>query len=412
MADDDYGTEIPLDIPEAEKQLDAAESGDKPPPDSTTTETPPTAGGDESTATGDMHDDSEYTKQLQNQYETDIKRSEAHAHDQQQYIDYFQKQMANNPQPPQMQQLQQIPPAGQDQKAQVTQRVLQVLAIAAVAFSLFGRRRNGYAQGALMGGVGALINGFVQGQHEQQKEASSKWHGLNESIIKENQMRQQEYKDIMENKRLTLGEQMKLMEMKGKFYESNRMETNAQKQDLAAIHKHVYQQMEQWNKTHMANAVMSKADKANWAALVLEKSDGKADIYTPEGLKWAYKNYPPSQYLNEKKTARKVDETGKASGGFSGKQEERVPETDLDRRMDEKFGKIRPQASPSPSPSSDDEPYVPDQAHDEKSVLGGVAPRNSKPWLKKPSVFDKKDFAPSASNPNVSDTYDDEGTGL
>lgn len=376
--DDDYGTDIPLNIPEAESQLDAAESGDKPPTDPTTTETQQTADGD-NTATGDTHDDSEYTKQLQNQYETDIKRAESHAHEQQQYIDYFQKQMSNNPQPPQK--IPQLPPAPEEQKGQVTQRVLQVAAIAAIAFSLFGKRRNGYSQGALMGGMGALIQGYMQGNAEKHKEDTVKWHQLNQSIIKENQQRQQEYKDLLENKRLTLGEQMKLMEMKGKFYDSNRMESNAQKQDLAAIHKHVYQHMEQWNKTHMANSPMSKADSENWRALALEKSGGKADTKTPEGLKWAFEHYPPSQYFNEKKTPRKVDkDTGKSTGGFSGKQEDKssdkAPETDLDRRMDEKFGKIRTQGSPSPSPPSD----------------------------KKTSVLDKSDF----SSPNV----DDEGTGL
>ena len=371
MADDDYGTEIPLDIPEAEKQLDEAESEDeKPPPDPTTTEVPKTADGSDSTATGDMHDDSEYTKQLQNQYETDIKRSEAHAHDQQQYIDYFQQQMANNPQPPQMQQLQQIPPAGQDQKAQVTQRVLQVLAIAGVAFSLFGRRRNGYAQGALMGGMGALINGFVQGQHEQQKEASSKWHGLNESILKENQMRQQEYKDIMENKRLTLGEQMKLMEMKGKFYESNRMETNAQKQDLAAIHKHLTD-MQKWQDTHRANRILSKADNDNYRAMVLEKSGGKADINTKEGAAWAYDHYPPSQYLNEKKSSKYDKKTGERTGGFTGKDGKK-PNAESDDPLN--LG-IHKHAGPDSSGGTgytgpDGKPYTPKQDQ-QPSVLGG-----------------------------------------
>jgi hypothetical protein len=356
--------------------------GSASPTDPTTTEVPPTAGSDDSTATGNTHDDAEYTKQLENQFQTDVKRSEAHAHDQQQYIDNIQKQMADlqGMQPPQP--LQQIPPASQDQKGQVTSRVLQVLAIAGVAFSLFGKRRNGYAQGALMGGLGSLIQGYMQGNHEQHNQNTKNWHQLNESIIKENQDRMNQYKAILGNKKLNLEEQMKLMAMKGKFYESNRMESNAQKQDLAAIHKHIAH-MADWQDKHRANAIMSKADKAKWAALVLEKSDGQADVYTPEGLKWAYKNYPPSQFYNDEKTTYTTDpNTGKQSktiGGFSGKEPEKQAQTDLDRRMDEKFGKIRTQASPSPSPS-------PDQ---------------------KKSVFDRNDF----SSPDTSDTGDD-GSGL
>ena len=321
----------------AEDQLDStAPDPDPDPPateetpaDPTTTEVPPTAGSDDNTSTGDTHSDDEYTKQLQNQYETDIKRSEAHAHDQQQYIDNIQQQQADiaNTPKPQMQQ-QQMPPAGQDQKGQVTQRVLQVLAIAGVAFSLFGRRRNGYAQGALMGGLGSLIQGYMHGNEEKHKADTANWHQLNQSIHAENQQRMQEYKDILANKKLNMSQQMELMRMKGQFYQSNRMETNAQKQDLAAIHKHITD-MEKWQSTHRANAIMSKADHDNWRALVLEKSGGKADINTPDGSKWAFDNYPPSQYFNDKKSARKTDsKTGKQSGGFSGKDKKPDEESD------------------------------------------------------------------------------------
>ena len=297
------------------------------PADPTTTEVSPTAGSDDSTATGDTHSDDEYTKQLQNQYETDIKRSEAHAHDQQQYIDNIQKQQADmqSIQPPQ--QIPQIPPASQDQKGQVTQRVLQVLAIAGVAFSLFGRRRNGYAQGALMGGLGSLIQGYMKGNQEQHNQNTKNWHQLNESIIKENEDRMKQYKAILGNKKLNLEEQMKLMGMKGKFYESNRMESNAQKQDLTAIHKHLLD-MENWQEKHRRNTPKPTADEREYRALVLEKSDGKADTSTPDGLKWAFEHYPPSQYYNEKKTSKYDRKTGERTGGFTGKNGKPNTESD------------------------------------------------------------------------------------
>lgn len=323
MADDDYGTDIPLNIPEAESQLDASENAPK---DPTTTEVPPTAGSDAADpAAADTQNDAEYTKQLQNQYQTDIKRAEAHAHDQQQFIDHFQQQMSNDPKPPQ--QIQQLPPAPEEQKGQVTQRVLQVAAIAAVAFSLFGKRRNPYAQGALMGGIGSLIQGYLQGNAEKHKEDTVKWHQLNEAIHTENRERLQDYKDILANKHLNLAQQMDLLKMKGEFYKSSRMENNAAKGDLAAIQKHV-EHMEKGQAMHASNSPMSKADGENWRALVLEKSGGKADTKTQDGLKWAFENYPPSQYFNEKKTARKIDpRTGKAAGGFSGKEK---PDTESD----------------------------------------------------------------------------------
>lgn len=369
MADDDYGKEIPLNIPEAESQLDASESQD-PPKDPTTTETPPTTGADDNTATGDTHDDAEYTKQLQNQYETDIKRADAHAHDQQQYIDSIQKQqadIANTPKP----QLQQIPPASQDQKGQLTSRVFQVLSIAAVAFSLFGKRRNGYAQGALMGGIGALINGYVQGNAEKHKQDTANWHKLNEDIHKENGERLQDYKDILANKKLNMEQQMKLMEMKGKFYESNRMEMNGQKQDVAAIHKHVTD-MKKYQDNHNQNTPMPKADAEMYNGLIQEKSGGKYDMSTPEGRKWAMENYPRSQFYNDKKDPVRTDKkTGEKSGGFYPKK--------VDPKSDDplNLGIHKPKPGESTTGQTgytgpDGKPYTPksDDSKDSPSVLG------------------------------------------
>jgi hypothetical protein len=89
--------------------------------------------------------DDEYTKQLQNQYETDLKRSEDHAHIQKQSEDYFNQKIAElgNMQPPSMLgQQQQMPPMAPQAKQHITATIFQVLAIAATAFSVFGTRRN------------------------------------------------------------------------------------------------------------------------------------------------------------------------------------------------------------------------------------------------------------------------------
>jgi hypothetical protein len=358
----------------ADDQLDPATPDPDPDPpesDPTTTEVPPTAGSDDSTATGNTHDDAEYTKQLENQFQTDVKRSEAHAHDQQQYIDNIQQQMADlqSMQPPQ--QLQQIPPASQDQKGQVMSRVLQVLAIAGVAFSLFGKRRNGYAQGALMGGLGSLIQGYMKGDQEQHNQNTKNWHKLNESIIKENQDRMNQYKAILGNKKLNLEEQMKLMAMKGKFYESNRMESNAQKQDLAAIHKHLAH-MADWQDKHSLNTPMTKADAAKYNGLVMEKSGGKYDMSTPEGRQWAFDNYPRSQFYDDEKTTYTYDKDGKKikerTGGFSGKDKKPDPQSDDPLNLGIHKHPKQDSIGGTGYTGPDGKPYTPKE---EPSVLGG-----------------------------------------
>jgi hypothetical protein len=286
------------------------------------------------------------TKQLKRQYKDDVDQYQHRHQEQQHYVDYLQKRQAEmeNMQPPQMQQM---PPAPEEQKGLVTQRIFQVLAIAGIAFSLFGHKRNGFAQGALMSGMGSLIKGYLQGQQEKHKQDVEQWHLHNQSIMNDNKERMNGYNQIMDNKRLRMADQMELFKMRGEFYKDGRMQQNAIKGDLAKIHQHL-EHMKKWQDTHNLNTPMSKADAEMYNGLIQEKSGGKYDMSTPEGRAWAAENYPRSQFYNEKKSRVKQDkDTEKKSGGYTGKEppadEKKSPtpderKSDLDKHMDAIYG--------------------------------------------------------------------------
>jgi hypothetical protein len=299
----------------------------------------------------------EYTKQLKDQYQNDLKQSEQHSALQQFYIDKLAKDQEEKPPPPQYLQ-QQMPPMSQEMKGTAAQTVFNVLAVAASAFLVFGSRRNPYAQAAMMSGLGSFFSAISQGNPNKVKQSAADWHKYNEGIIAENKERLQGYKDILANKRLDLSQQMDLMRMKAEFYKDGKMESDAASKSLAAIHLNLKNKAAQiydhQKRTTQGMTPKNSATFAEWRQLVMEQSGGKADINTPEGMNWAHENYPFSKFLNEKKTPITTDpETGKKTGGFSGSAigvSKKPAKSDYEKHMDELYGAL-PDKTPDEAPS-------------------------------------------------------------
>jgi hypothetical protein len=344
MADDDDSTGAVID--EDSEPDPATEAASEP--------TSPSTPEGEQAYQDSLKERDEYTKQLKDQYSQDLKRSEAHSALQQFYIDKLAKDQESKPTPPEY--LQQMPPLSQEMKGTAAQAVFNVLAVAATAFAVFGSRRNPYAQGAMMSGLGALFSGIAQGKADQVKKSSVDWHKYNEQIVAENKERLQGYKDILANKRLDLSQQMDLMRMKAEFYKDEKMEFAAKSKSLAAVHQNIQykdkQIIDHQKKTTQGMTPKSSPAYNEWRQLVLEKSDGKSDINTPEGMNWAHENYPFSKYLNEKKTPVTDDPAhpGQKIGGFSGAvQNKNSGKSDYEKHMDELYGAL-PDKTPAPAP--------------------------------------------------------------
>ena len=242
--------------------------------------------------------DDEYTKQLKAMHQQNLDRADRYSEQQQQLIDHFQKDQSSQPSTPQ---LQQMPPLPQEAKGTAVQAWFNVAAIAAVAFSMFGTRRNPYAQSALMGGLGSLFSGIAQGRQQKVKEDSVKWHQLNESIQSENKERLQNYKDIMANKRLDLSQQMDLVKMNAQFHKDVRLEGEAGEKNLAKIQKNIDDKQKQL-KDHAAKSTKGTVPKnsvmlEDYRQRVLEKSSGKVDFNNDPDK--AREVYSWSQFLKD-----------------------------------------------------------------------------------------------------------------
>jgi hypothetical protein len=261
--------------------------------------------------------DDEYTQQLKKQHREDVDRADKYSQEQQQYIDHFEKSQSGQPSPPQ---LQQMPPLPQEAKGTMAQTVFNVLAVAATAFAVFGSRRNPYAQGAMMNGLGSLFKGIAEGKQDKVKEDSVKWHQLNESIQSENKQRLQDYKDILANKRLDLAQQMDLVKMKAQFHKDARLESEAGEKNLAKIQKNLEDKQKQL-KDHASKTTKGTVPKnsvmlEDYRQRVLEKSSGKVDFNTdPDKARevYSWSQFLKDSHRDQGKTAKAAEAPEKAA---------------------------------------------------------------------------------------------------
>jgi hypothetical protein len=242
--------------------------------------------------------DDEYTQQLKQMHRKNVETADHYSEQQQALIDHFQKDASSQPSAPA---LQQVPPMSQEAKGTMAQTVFNVLAVAATAFAVFGTRRNGYSQGTLMSGLGSLFKGIAEGRQEKVKEDSVKWHQLNESVQAENKNRLQNYKDILANKKLDLGQQMDLIKMNAQFHKDVRLESEAGEKNLAKVQKNLEDKQKQL-KDHAGKTTKGTVPKnsvllEDYRQRVLEKTKGKVDFNNdPDAAREAY---PWSQFLKD-----------------------------------------------------------------------------------------------------------------
>lgn len=327
MADDGDSSDTEMQTepdPEPDTEQDDPEAGKAGMPDDPNA--PPDAGVTSSLTPQGKLD--EYTSALQDVHKNNVERNQHWHDDQQKYVDYFRQRaqdLASTPPPEQQQQ--QMPSAPQEQKNDVAHTVMQVIAAAAIAYTVFGRSRNPYSQGAMLSGLGALLQGYQQGHAEKMKEDTANWHAHNQSVMNQNKERTEQYKQIIANKKLALPEQMQLIHMTADLHKDDVLGQKAKEKDLAGVIKNIV------DKDKAQATVQGKLTKKllpkntgsaqweNYRMQVLNKSGGKVDVNrSQEELVQANSIYPWTDYTADqlKEAEQKHADESKSRGKVGG----------------------------------------------------------------------------------------------
>jgi hypothetical protein len=193
--------------------------------------------------------------------------------------------------------------------AEAAMQLFKFAALAAVAYGVSGRGRGHNA--IFLGALGAGIKSYQAG-HEEARDKSLKLWEKNYEVLKDaNREQQQNYRDILADKHLKLGEQTTLINSYAKFYGDQRMQDASERQDIMAIQRTItdHERQQRDSEKQMQKDrfkwydIMGKSQSAyDYADWVREKSGGKVDLSKARNEDEMYqmeKQFPRSQFLKE-----------------------------------------------------------------------------------------------------------------
>jgi hypothetical protein len=177
---------------------------------------------------------------------------------------------ANPPQPPSPQQL--PAPLTQSDKngiAVSATNILKWAALMGLAYGLSRRSKNRNAVFKL--GLGAALQGYMEGNNEMRNKAATMWEKNRKAIIDQNREQQQTYNDIMKNRKLSMDQKLDVFKEQSALFRDARAHDAATRGDV-----HELQQMMK-DKKKLADDMESHTRKIadQWLGWIgLGKKDG------------------------------------------------------------------------------------------------------------------------------------------
>lgn len=199
----------------------------------------------------------------------------------------------------------QLQPIGEQHKASLSENIVHILKFGALMGLAFGARGKG---GAAVGkaAIAGAISGYTEGRNHTRDLSLKLWERNNALQGKMFTERNQQWHDLMQDKRLKLQETMDLLGKYGQMWQSERASDAAQRQDFMAAEKY-YQDNQRLIKDYKAQ--IQKARKAMWDALGKGKDaddykqrliarHGRSPANEEELDKWMGE-YTPEQHIDD-----------------------------------------------------------------------------------------------------------------
>lgn len=214
----------------------------------------------------------------------------------------IEKAMAANakplPTPPKMQRV------GDPPKANNGQAAMEWMQSAALLGAIAGAATRGNTTAALNAFAGA-ITGFKQGQMDQAEEKYKEWKAQTEKAVKNNEISQHEYRQVLESRKMTVDQQMNQIQLVAAKYQDDMMANAAATKNFTLVAQ-LYERRDEAGlklkakmeaidaKMQKQLAEITKAGTPEEAQQLVAAINAEQDPAKKQQLMWAYQQRHPS----------------------------------------------------------------------------------------------------------------------
>lgn len=263
------------------------------------------------------------------------------------------------PDPPQ---LQKPPPLTQQQQGGLSEFVFNLLKFGALTAMAFGTAGRGYGHNAIWkGAIGAALTGYANGRKDVMNKSMQLWEKNREMINDANKQQIERYKEILDNRKLTLSDKMDTINNLSRLLGDYRMFQDSENKNLNDVQRSLQDKEKLQNEQEatvrkqrdkLYNVLGKPAFSDEYWAWVNKKSGRNlTPNSSAEDIEKAETDYPVSDFLiwheNEEiekagKKTREQEEAKKEVKEGTPTEEEQQKRDAAQKKVDELTAKILP----------------------------------------------------------------------